>query len=63
MNDQFNIIFEDFGEWLLGLRIQFSLYIPQGHYFIHTCGYEVQIIMDFFGFEWKYTFKDLYHQQ
>ena len=37
--DPFNIIFDDFGIWLLGYRMEFScLYIPQGHIEV-LCGY------------------------
>ena len=37
MTDPLNIIFDDFGIWLLGSKIEFGcLYIPQGHYYINT---------------------------
>jgi len=37
MTDPLNIIFNKFGLWLQGYRIEFScLYIPQGHHFIST---------------------------
>jgi len=37
MADQLNIIFDDFGIWLQGYRIEFScLYIPLGHYILST---------------------------
>ena len=37
MTGPLNIIFEDFGIWLLGCKIKIScLYISQGHYFIRT---------------------------
>ena len=37
MTDPLNIMFDDFGIWLLGYRIELScLFIPQGHYFIST---------------------------
>ena len=59
MTNPLDIIFVDFGIWLLGYWIQFScLSIPQGHYFISTPGYEVQINMSVFGFERKSTFKE-----
>ena len=54
MTDLLNIMFDDFGIWLLGYRIKFScLYIPHGYYF----GYEVQIKKIFFSnFEQKSSF-------
>ena len=37
MTHPLNNIVDDFGEWLLGYRTEFScLYIPQWHYFIST---------------------------
>jgi len=37
MTDHLNIIFDDFGIWLLGCGIEFGcLYIPHGHYCIGT---------------------------
>ena len=37
MTDPLNIIFDDFGIWLFGYRIELRcLYIPQGHDFVST---------------------------
>jgi len=37
MTNPFNIIFDNFGTWLLDYRIEFScLYLPHGHIFIST---------------------------
>mgnify|MGYP006890274217 CR=1 FL=1 len=37
MTQPLNIIFDDFGIWLLGYRIELCcLYFPQGHIFLST---------------------------
>ena len=45
MTEPLDIIFDDFGKWLLGYRIEFScLYIFQkGRFALVLCGYEVQL--------------------
>jgi len=58
MTDPLNIIFDNFGIWLLGYKNEFScLDIPQGHYFHQVrCDYEVQMNMSLLYFERKSTF-------
>ena len=59
MTNLLNIIFGDFGIWLVGYRIKFScLYIPQGHYFINTLWLWSTVEMSVFGFEKKSTFNN-----
>ena len=44
MTEPLNIIVDIFSIWLLGYRIKFNcLYIPQGHYFINTMKYRMNL--------------------
>jgi len=56
MTDPLNIMFDDFGIYLLNYKIEFScLYIPQGHAFISTMWLCSTDEYDFF--ERRSTFK------
>ena len=62
MTHPINIGFNKFGIWLLGYNIDFSyLCIPQAHYFISTCGCEVQMNTCFFDSGSKSTIKKKKH--
>jgi len=62
MTDPLNIIFDSFGIWLLGYRIEFScLNIPQAHYFIRSLWLKYRWIYFFYYFERKCTFKKVLH--